>query len=236
MWIINEFELDCTIHGRKTCDTEGATTNTNFAKKVQLTMSAICKHEKPFLLETKDLMTFDSHNCSHLPEIVNIQNMHSPGRKQYTEYVSNVLRIGTSSINNKIKMSSMYIFQKCKVSKAKGKTKVKEIKLDFFLKSNLLLVCKTWDIDLKNLSSHGNNNYPPSMSNNGYFNLLENESDVLKKIEIGKTSGSVLPKAVDEHVFDDPGAMYSLKGKVSYNNIFGDMRYQILLTTSVGAL
>lgn len=98
VWIINEFELDCTIHGRKTCDTEGATTNTNFAKKVQLTMSAICKHEKPFLLETKDLMTFDSHNCSHLPEIVNIQNMHSPGRKQYTEYVSNVLRIGTSSI------------------------------------------------------------------------------------------------------------------------------------------
>lgn len=74
------------------------------------------------------------------------------------------------------------------------------------------------------------------MSNNGYFNLLENESDVLKKIEIGKTSGSVLPKAVDVHVFDDPGAMYSLKGKVSYNNIFGDMRYQILLTTSVGAL
>ena len=39
----------------------------------------------------------------------------------------------------------------------------------------------------------------------------------------------MLPKVVNAHVFDGPGVMYSLKGKVSCKNTFRDLRDQVFL-------
>ena len=226
--IVSEFEKDCPIQKRKIYD-EGPTAQTNFVNEVQQTMSAISKYGNPFLLETKDLMTLDSHDCADSPEIINVMKIHSTGEKQYTDYVTNVLNNGTVSINNKLKMNSMYIFQQKTPSKAKGRNKVKEMKLDFLLISKLLMACQTRSIDPKNLFSYENNSYPPSLSKNGHLNLPDNKSALLQKLDIGKTSGSLLPKNVDAHVFDGPGVMYCLKGKVSCKNTFADLRDEVFI-------
>ena len=227
--IINEFEMDTPLKQRKHHDAEGTTAKSNFAKEVQSAMSAICKYGNPFLLETKDLMTLDSHDCAELPEVINLQSVHSTGKKQYTEFVSNVLINGSLSIHDKIDMNSMYFFQQRKASTTRGKAKEKEMKLDFLLISKLLMACQTRNIDSKALFSHENSSYPPSLSKNGYLNLPDSKSDVLKKIEMCKTSGTVLPKYVDSHVFDGPGVMYSLKNKVCSSNTFGDLRDRIFI-------
>ena len=157
-------------------------------------------------------MTHNSRDCDHLPKIVNIKKV-IPLGKEYTEYWSNVLSGRTFSIKNKTKMNNMYIFRKRKISTAKGKTKVKEIKLDFFLMSKLLMACQTRNIDLKNLFSQQNINYPPSNSKNRYLNIPESGNDVLKKIGAGKTSGSIFPKAVYVDSFDGSRLMHSFKQK-----------------------
>ena len=130
-------------------------------------------------------MTHNSCDCDHLPKIVNIKKV-IPLEKECTEYWSNVLSGRTFSIKNKTKMNNMYIFRKCKISTAKGKTKVKEIKLDFFLMSKLLMACQTRNIDLKNLFSQQNINYPPSNSKNRYLISRKAEMTYLKRQELGK--------------------------------------------------
>ena len=155
--IISEFEKDCSFQNRKTYSEEGSTAKINFFNEVQQTMSAISKYGNPFLIETKDLMTLDSHDCAETQEVINVMNIHSTGQKQYNEYVTSVLNNGTASINDKLKVNSMYIFLQKKTSKAKGRTKVKEMKLDFLLISKLLMACQTRSIDPKHLFSHENN-------------------------------------------------------------------------------
>ena len=75
--IINEFQRDTNITNRKYYDAEGETSKAKFVKQVQLTMTAISKYENPFSLDTKDLMTLDSHDCASSPEIINLKNIHS---------------------------------------------------------------------------------------------------------------------------------------------------------------
>ena len=60
-------------------------------------VSAIARYGNPFLF--KDLMTLYAHNCTDLPETVNIQNIHKIGENQYRDYVSNVLIKGSSSLH-----------------------------------------------------------------------------------------------------------------------------------------
>ena len=95
-------------------------------------VSAIARYGNPFLFETKDLMTLDAHDCTDLPETANIQNIHKIGENQYRDYVSNVLNKGSSSLHDTIKMNNMYIFQKRKLTAAKRKTKIKEVKTGFY--------------------------------------------------------------------------------------------------------
>ena len=98
--ILDEFNAG--IKTKKSCKTDSAAANNRLVSEVKQMVSTISKYGNPFLLETNQLMTIDYHDCVDSPEISNIKSIHEMGKKQYDDYVSNVLVKGTVSIHETI--------------------------------------------------------------------------------------------------------------------------------------
>ena len=66
----------------------------------------------PFLDNFEELVTLDSRNCIDQSVITSLYSLESIGKKQYEEFVQNVLEDCTHSIHDPIKRNSLALFTK----------------------------------------------------------------------------------------------------------------------------
>ena len=121
--LIGEFEDS--FYTSWNMNNEGNTAQLNFKKEVKETISTISRYGNPFLCETQDLITVDTHDCAVSTEAMNITKIHELGKTQYNNYVSNVLNKGTTSIHSTLKKNKFAIFQK-RTTDIKKKSNMKE--------------------------------------------------------------------------------------------------------------
>ena len=76
----------------------------------------------PFLGDSQELMTLDSHNCVDKDVADTLYTMEAQGKEQYTAYVKDVLVERTVSVHKPIKRNRLLIFKQLQ-AKSKSKTK-----------------------------------------------------------------------------------------------------------------
>ena len=72
----------------------------------------IKRMENPFLDIFPDLVTLDSGNCTAESVVTKVRNLEETRKKQYRDFVKNVLQEHSHSIHDPIKKSSLVLFRK----------------------------------------------------------------------------------------------------------------------------
>jgi len=90
----------------------GLLTQKTFQRQVASLSETIRRMGNHFLDEFPDLVTLDSRNCADESVIDSVRSLENTGKKQYRDFVKNVLANRTHSIHDPIKRNSIALFKK----------------------------------------------------------------------------------------------------------------------------
>ena len=119
----------------------------------------------PFLVDSDELLTFDTRNIMDESVVNTVRTVQSIGKDQYVKYCKEVLIDRTRSIHEPIKKNSLPLFS-CPRPKATTKQagKISLLKNDVALFSHLYIVLQHRVSDMSTFFSQENHPFPPSLS------------------------------------------------------------------------
>ena len=115
----------------------------------------------PFLDDFPDLVTLDSRNCADESVVAALHTLDDTGKKQYTDFVKNVLDARSHSIHDLIKRNSLALFRqpKRRVTSKQGK-KIKVLQNNVALFGQLYISLQNRDNDLAEFFAHEVQSFP----------------------------------------------------------------------------
>lgn len=180
---------------------QGLSTQKTFQRQVVSLSDTIRRMGNPFLDDFSDLVTLDSRNCADESVVAALHTLEDTGRKQYKNFVKNVLDVRSHSIHDPIKRNSLALFSKPKrkVTSKQGK-KIKVLQNNVALFGQLYISMQNRDGDLAEFFAHEIQSFPPSLSDFNKLHLPSTKSDLLKCLE--QPGQSEPPSTYDCKVLD----------------------------------
>ena len=178
--LLTEFETCFTVENAKHCHhEEGLSLQKSFKQEVMNLSETIREMGNPFLNETEELLTLDSHDVLNQSVVGTVRKIEALGKQQYNDYFKSVLVDCEKSIHDPIKKNSLRLF-KCPIPKGKGKQadKIERLKTEVNLFSSLYIIAQHRVCDMDTFFSHENHPFPPSLSDRGKLRLGK-KSDLL---------------------------------------------------------
>jgi len=185
--LLKQFEKEC-IRGDSTemssklhHHEQGLSTQKTFQQQVVSLTETIMRMGNPFLDIVPDLVTLDSRTCTAESVVTTVRNLEETGKKQYRDFVKNVLQEHSHSIHDPIKKNSLALFRKlhCKTNSTQGKrTKVLQNNVALF--GQLYISMHNRDTDLDEFFAHEIQSFPHSLSDIGKLHLPRMKYDLLQ--------------------------------------------------------
>ena len=115
----------------------------------------------PFLDDFPDLVTLDSRNCADESVVAALHTLVDTGKKQYQDFVKNVIDVRSHSNHDPIKRNSLALFKnpRHKTTSKQGK-KIKTLQNNVTLFGQLYVSMQSRDGDLAEFFAH---EYSPSL-------------------------------------------------------------------------
>ena len=138
----------------------------------------------PFLDDFPDLVTLDSRNCADESVVAALHTLVDTGKKQYQDFVKNVIDVRSHAIHDPIKRNSLALFKnpRHKTTSKQGK-KIKTLQNNVALFGQLYVSMQSRDGDLVEFFAHEIQSFPPSLSDFGKLHLPSTKSDLLRCLE-----------------------------------------------------
>ncbi|KAG0713410.1 hypothetical protein GWK47_016295 [Chionoecetes opilio] len=179
--LLTEFEDCSSMENEDHSHHEQArSTQESFKKQVVKLTNTMREMGNPFLNNTEELLTLDSHDVLNQSVVNTVRTIETLGKQQFSDYCKLVLDDCERSIHDPMKKNSLPLF-KSPVRKSRGKQadKIEGLKTDVSIFSRLYIVAQHRDCDMNSFFSHENNSFPPSVSDKGKLRL-GSKSDLLK--------------------------------------------------------
>lgn len=208
--LLSEFEDQYAKHTHVDSNNheQGASTQELVKTKVNKLTSIIASMGNPFMGDSQELMTLDTHNCVDKDVINTFRTMDALGREQYKAYVKDVLVERSVSIHKPIKRNRLLIFKRPDKSRSKMKQQMDDLKSDYSLFSKLFISSQVREADMDAFFSHENHPWPPSLSQHGKLRLPSAKSHLLDLIK--PSEQPEVPAKFDAKVFDGPAVVHTL--------------------------
>ena len=91
---------------------QGPATQRTFKKQVTALTETIQKMGNPFLDDFEELVTLDSRNCAEKSVVDGLKRLEETGKRQYEQYVQDVIVHRSSNVMNPIKKNSLPLFKR----------------------------------------------------------------------------------------------------------------------------
>lgn len=188
---------------------QGLSAQVTFQKQVCNLSTTLRKMGNPFLTDFEELITLDNRICVDESVADSMRKLEETGKKQYNDFVSNVIVNRTQSIQSPIKRNSLAVFKnpRNKTTSKQGK-KVKVLQNNVALFGQLYVSMQNRQSDLLEFFSHEVQSFPPSLSDFGKLHLPGSKSDLLKCLK--ESHESVVPPTCDCRVMDGAVIVHSL--------------------------
>ena len=138
--------------------------------------------ENPFKEETKDLMVLDTRDTVDEDAIRLISTIETLGLNQFNDFLSNHLKTKEMYVFDPIKRNNFNLFTPGKKKVNKDKSKISSLKKNCHLFLQLCITSQVRDSKLDELFCHENQQFPPSLSDDGMLRS-GNKSDLLACFE-----------------------------------------------------
>lgn len=186
----------------------GLSSQKKFTQHVNSLTEVVKKMGNPFLDNFPELVAVDTRDCTDPSVIVSLQNLEETGKKQYNQYVEDVLIKGTKSIHDTIKKNNLSLFkQPCKSKPSKQGKKIAALKDDVSLFSQMYIALQNRNGDIREFFCHEIHKYPPSISEYGKLRLPNSKSDLLKCLP---QTDATSPSHYDCKILDGAVIVHSL--------------------------
>ena len=175
----------------------------------------------PFLDDFPDLITLDSRNCADESVVAALHTLVDTGKKQYQDFVKNVIDVRSHSIHYPIKRNSLALFKnpRHKTTSKQGK-KIKTLQNNVALFGQLYVSMQSRDGDLAEFFAHEIQSFPPSLSDFGKLHLPSTKSDLLRCLE--QPEEPEPPLTYDCKVMDGAVVVHCLPTSVSTFDEYAD--------------
>jgi hypothetical protein len=206
---------------------EGLATQKTFQKHVNSFCETVTSIGNPFQDDCEELVTFDSRNCLDESVASSVRQIEAQGKKQYQEYVSNVLVNQTAKIQDTIKRNSFPLPKNPqRKTKPKQGKKIKLLQNNVALFGQLVLADQYREADLDEFFSHETQAFPPSLSEFGNLYLPSTKSQLLDSIINSDATSADLtvtleaPNNFDCKILDGPAVVHFLStaGAITFEN------------------
>ena len=172
---LSEFESEGIINESIQTDChheEGLATPKKFQEQVKSLLSVITTFGNPFEDNCPELLVLNSRNCVHEAVIETVQTIEMIAKKQYRDYVDEVISRRTRSIHDTIKKNNLPLFKRPKPkAKSKSSQQLAAQRNNASLFGRLYIANQQRDGDLGIFFSHENQCFPPSLSDFGNLRL-----------------------------------------------------------------
>ena len=175
----------------------------------------------PFLDDFPDLVTLDSRNCVDESVVAAFHTLVDTGKKQYQDFVKNVIDVRSHSIHDPIKRNSLALFKnpRHKTTSKQGK-KIKTLQNNVALFGQLYVSMQSRDGDLAKFIAHEIQSFPPSLSDFGKLHLPSTKSDLQRYLE--QPEEPEPPLTYDCKVMDGAVVVHCLPTSVSTFDEYSD--------------
>ena len=155
----------------------------------------------PFFDDFPDLVTLDNQICADETAVVAMHTLEDTGKKQYQEFVKNVLDVRSHSIHDPFHRNSLVIFRihHRNVTSKQGK-KIKVLQNNVPLFGQLYISMQNRESDLAEFFAHEIQSFPPSLSDFGKLHLPNTKSGLVQCLE--QPGQSEPPSTYDCKVMD----------------------------------
>ena len=170
---------------------QALSTQKSLQRQVTSLSETIRRMGNPFFDDFPDLVTLDNRICADETAVVAVHTLEDTSKKQYQEFVKNVLDVRSHSIHDSIHRNSLVIFRihPRRVTSKQGK-KIKVLQNNVSLFGQLLT----------EFFAHEIQSFPPSLSDFGKLHLPNTKSGLLQCLE--QPGKSEPPSTYDCKVMD----------------------------------
>ena len=192
-----------------------------FQRQVDGLCDTIRRMGNPFLDDFPDLVTLDSRNCADESVVAALHTLVDTGKKQYQDFVKNVIDVCSHSIHDPIKRNSLALFKnpRHKTTSKQGK-KIKTLQKNVALFGQLYVSMQRRDGDLAEFFAHEIQSFPSSLSDFGKLHLPSTKSDLLRCLE--QPEEPEAPLTYDCKVMDGDVVVHCLPTSVSTFDEYAD--------------
>ena len=158
-------------------------TQNNCKKQVKELCEVIEEMGNPFKEESSDLLTLDSQDIVDNSINATVRNIVTIGKEQFDVFLNDRIVERKTSLFIPLKNNSLTLFS-CPKQKKRSSlaTQVSTLKENCSLFAQLYVACHVREGDLDNFFAHENQNFPPSISQQGKLRSCQ-KSDILTCIE-----------------------------------------------------
>ena len=152
--VLNEFESCRQSKVYFTIDNEHhdatLSTQVTFLKHVKSLVATIEDNGNPFLEDSKDIYCLDTKEVNNEKVVHTVYNIEEIGKKQFNEYIENILNTSTEPVTKTIKKNNLAVFSTNmkSISESKARKQIKSLKDDVLLFSRLFIACQAREGDL----------------------------------------------------------------------------------------
>ena len=170
--ILHQFEGQYLLENKESVDRPnhemGLCAQKAFKKQANNLADAIRRMGYPFLDDFPELVTLDSRDCMDAAVATSTVTLLQVGKTQYQEYLKEVIKDRTISINSPIKKNKLPLFSKQpSCTKSKQSKTIKVLQNNVALFAQLYIAMQNRDADLEEFFSHEVQSFPPSLSEFG---------------------------------------------------------------------
>ena len=172
----------------------------------------------PFLDDFPDLVTLDSRNCADESVVAALHTLVDTGKKQYQDFVKNVIDVRSHSIHDPMKRNSLALFKnpRHKTTSKQGK-KIKTLQNNVALFGQLYVSMQNRDGDLAELFAHEIQSFPLRLWQTSFAST---KSDLLRCLE--QPDEPEPPLTYDCKVMDGAVVVHCLRTSVSTFDEYAD--------------
>ena len=175
----------------------------------------------PFLDDFPDLVTLDSRNCADESVVAALHTLVDTGKKQYQDFVKNVIDVRCHSIHDPIKRNSLALFKNPRhKTTSKQRKKIKTLQNNVALFGQVYVTMQSRDGDLAEFFAHEIHSFPPSLSYFDKLHLPSTKSDLLRCHE--QPEEPEPPLTYDCKVLDGAVVVHCLPTSVSTFDEYAD--------------
>ena len=173
-----ELEFQDNRHNEQTQSTQN-----NFKKQVKKLCDVIEEMGNPFKEESNDLLTLGTQDIVGSGVVETVRNVVTIGKEQFDVFLNDRIIERKTSLFIPLKKNSLPLFSCPKQNKISAlANQVSTLKQNCSLFAQLYVSCQVREGDLDNFFSHENQNFPPSISQQGMLRSCQ-KSELLTCVE-----------------------------------------------------